>query len=55
MAEMVPRKNHRIADESLDETEIITRMLYVFNSFHLYDLTKIDWNVRHSFKPNNLI
>lgn len=45
-AEMIPRANPRIADETLDETEVITRILYVLNSFHIYDLQKIQWDVR---------
>ena len=45
MAEDIPKHNHRIADEFLDETEIITRILYVLHQFKIYDLEKIEWNV----------
>jgi hypothetical protein len=29
MAENIPRENPKIADDSLDETEVITRILFV--------------------------
>ena len=43
MAENVPRKNPRIADDTLDETEVITRIMHVLHRFHIYDLEKFDW------------
>ena len=43
MAENIPRKNPRIADDSLDETEVITRIMHVLHRFHIYDLEKFDW------------
>ena len=47
MAEDIPRKNPRMADDfGLDETEIITRILYVLHSYFIYDLEKFDWSVR---------
>jgi len=46
MAEVIPKKNHKIVDETLDETEIITRILFVLYQFHIYDLEKFDWSVR---------
>lgn len=46
MADIVPKKNYKIADETLDETEVITRMLFVLHHFHIYDLEKFDWNVK---------
>jgi len=46
MAEDIPSNNPRKASgDGLDETEVITRMLYILNSFFIYDLTKLDWNV----------
>ena len=43
MAEKIPKANHRIADETLDETEVITRILGVMNTFHEFDLASFDW------------
>ena len=43
MAEKIPKANHRIADETLDESEVITRILGVMNSFHEFDLKSFDW------------
>ena len=43
MAEKIPKENPRIADETLDESEVITRILAVIHSFHEFDLTKFDW------------
>ena len=45
MAENIPKTNPRQAGETLDETEVITRMLWVLQSFTIYDLEKMDWNV----------
>ena len=43
MAENVPRKNHKVADDTLDETEVITRMMFVLHKYKIYDLTTLDW------------
>ena len=43
MAENIPRKNPRIADDTLDETEVITRIMHVLHRFNIYDLEKFDW------------
>ena len=45
MAENIPRENPKNADDFLDETEVITRMMQVLHKFHLYDLEKLDWKV----------
>lgn len=45
MAENIPKKNYKIADQTLDESEIITRILFVMKNFHTYDLEKFDWEV----------
>ena len=44
MAEKIPRKNPKNADDFLEETEVITRILQVLHKFSL-DLEKIDWSV----------
>ncbi len=46
MAENIPKKNYKIADETLDESEVITRILYVLHTFQIYDLEKFNWEVR---------
>jgi len=46
MGDIMPKKNYKIADETLDETEIITRIMFVLRNFHIYDLENFDWNVR---------
>ena len=33
-------------DTYLDESEIVTRMLYVLNAFGIYDLSNIDWTTK---------
>ena len=43
MAETIPKKNPRIADETLDETEVITRIMHVLHRFRIYDLNTLDW------------
>jgi hypothetical protein len=55
MAEDIPRKNPRIADDYLDETEIITRMLWVLHQFKLYDLKTFDWNVKYLTKIKKIM
>jgi hypothetical protein len=46
--ENIHKKNHRICDDTLDETEVITRIMFVLNKFHIYDLETIDWNKKFS-------
>lgn len=55
MADDIPKKNYKIDDQTLDETEVITRMLYVLNQFHIYDLKKLDWNVSALFMSDNWV
>ena len=43
MSENIPSKNPRIADETLDETEVITRIMHVLYRFRIYDLESLDW------------
>ena len=43
MAENVPKKNPKIADETVDETEVITRIMSVLHRFFVYDLETFDW------------
>ncbi len=45
MADNEIKPNHKVADNFLDETEVITRMMFVLNQFHLYNLETLDWNV----------
>ena len=45
MAEMVPRKKPKHADDFLDETEVITRIYYTIHKFSLLDLEKFEWGV----------
>lgn len=45
MSENLPKNNHKIGDDTLDETEVITRMMWVMHNFHIYDLKKIQWDV----------
>ena len=44
MAENIPRANPRIADECMEETEVITRILQVLHKF-TYDFEKVNWSV----------
>ncbi len=43
MAENIPKANPRIADQTLDETEVVTRIMHVLHRFNLYDLNTFDW------------
>ena len=43
MAENIPRDNPKIADDYLDETEVITRIMHVLHRYHTYDLATFDW------------
>ena len=45
MAEIMPKKNYKVVDDTLDETEVITRIMFVLRNFHIYDLENFDWNV----------
>ncbi len=47
MAEDIPKKNPKIADDCLDETEVITRIMFALNKFKLLDLEKLDWEVTY--------
>lgn len=44
MADDIPKKNYKIAGDTMDETEIITRIMYVLHTFHIYDLERFDWD-----------
>ena len=39
----LPKENNRNADHYLDESEVVTRMLFVLNNFKLVDLKTLDW------------
>ena len=45
MADVIPKKNYKVCDETLDESEIITRILFVMKNFNIFDLEKVDWSV----------
>ncbi len=45
MVSNIPKKNPKIADEYLEETEVITRMLHVLYQYHKFDLKTLPWNV----------
>ena len=34
------------ADDYLDESEVVTRMMYVLKEFGIYDLNNIDWGTK---------
>ena len=40
----MPAKNGMRADHYMDESEIVTRMMWVLKEFGIYDLKKIDWS-----------
>ena len=42
MAKPIPDKNN-IETEFLDESEVITRMMFIMNEFAIFDLKKFDW------------
>ena len=41
---MLPKSDHKLTGHCMDETEVITRMMFVLNSFKLYDLKTLDWS-----------
>ena len=45
MAENIPKENPKITGETLDETEVITRILFVLKNFGQYDLAQLQWDV----------
>ena len=44
MAENIPKANPRIADSTLDESEVITRIMAVLHRFNLYNLETFEWS-----------
>ena len=52
MAEIIPRKDPKIADDYLDESEVITRIMHVLHRYHMFDLEKFDW--RKPFEANGV-
>ena len=40
---MIPRKNKRLTGEHLDESEVITRIMFVLHQFKLFDLETLNW------------
>ena len=43
MASNIPTKKPKVADDTLDETEVITRIMHVMHRFNLYDLASFSW------------
>ena len=41
--DMMPKEDLKLAGETMDPTEVITRMMFVLNNFQIYDLEKLDW------------
>ena len=37
------KKNLRNAESYMDESEVVTRMMFVLHQFRIYDLNKLDW------------
>ena len=53
MAENIPKKTpSRVADQYLDETEVITRIMHVLHRFHIFDLEKVCW--KSNFADNGM-
>ena len=42
-ADMLPKKDLKMAGQCMDESEVVTRMMFVLNAFKLYDLKSLDW------------
>ena len=40
---MLPKSDLKLAGQCMDETEVITRMMFVLHKFQLYDLKTLDW------------
>ena len=43
---MIPRENGNRGDSYLDESEVVTRMMFVMKEFAIYDLKTIKWNIK---------
>ena len=52
MARKIPSENPSVGAEFLDESEVITRMMFVLNNFAIYDLKSLDWE--KSFQDNGM-
>mmetsp|Transcript_21214 Transcript_21214/g.15228 ORF Transcript_21214/g.15228 Transcript_21214/m.15228 type:complete len:135 (+) Transcript_21214:26-430(+) len=48
MVDKIPRANATVSTEFLDESEVITRMLFILNNFAIYDLKTLDWSKNFS-------
>ena len=44
MADPIPKDNFKEEGEHLEETEVITRIMFVLNKFKLFDLATLDWS-----------
>ena len=43
---MIPKENAMRGDKYLDESEVVTRMMYILKEFGIYDLKNIDWQTK---------
>ena len=40
---MLPKKDLKMAGYCMDESEVVTRMMWVLNQFAIYDLKTLNW------------
>ena len=41
---MLPKENNKLADTDLDDSEVVTRMMFVLNNFGIFDLKTFSFN-----------
>ena len=41
--DMLPKSNMKMSGDGMDESEVVTRMLFVLNNFKIWDLKALDW------------
>ena len=39
----LPEKDLKLATEYMDESEVVTRIMFVLNNFKIYNLKTLDW------------
>ena len=40
---MLPKDDKKLAGHCMDESEVVTRMMFVLNNFKIYDLKALDF------------
>ena len=40
---MLPKDNYKVASEYMDETEVITRMMFILHKMSVYNLETLSW------------